>query len=255
VTGAIGLPGLRGRRVLVTGAASGIGLATATRLAHEGCAVAFVDRSTGIALPDVEELTVAIEADVRDEAAVEAAVLRAEELFGGLDVVIANAAIEPPDDDRADRMPLELWQRTIDTNLTGAFLTCKHGLRALLRSDCDNRSVILTLSPTGMRAVIDDKLAYSTSKAALFGLMRNMARDYAAEGIRVNGVMPGFTRTAGTAPIFADAALLAEVSALVPLGRHAEPEEIAGMMAWVASDEARFATGSVFPIDGGQMAV
>jgi NAD(P)-dependent dehydrogenase (short-subunit alcohol dehydrogenase family) len=255
VTHAIGLPGLLGRRVLVTGAASGIGLATATRLAHEGCSVAIVDRTTGIQLPGVENKTIAIEADVRDESAVEAAVLRAEEAFGGLDVVIANAGIEPPDDDRADRMPLELWQRVIDTNLTGAFLTCKHGVRALLRSDGDNRSLILTLSPTGMRAVVDDKLAYSTSKAAMFGLMRNMARDYASEGIRVNGVMPGFTRTAGTAPIFADPALLAEISGLVPLGRHAEPEEIAGLMAWVASDEARFATGSVFPIDGGQMAV
>jgi NAD(P)-dependent dehydrogenase (short-subunit alcohol dehydrogenase family) len=255
VTHAIGLPGLLGRRVLVTGAASGIGLATATRLAHEGCSVAIVDRTTGIQLPGVENKTIAIEADVRDESAVEAAVLRAEEAFGGLDVVIANAGIEPPDDDRADRMPLELWQRVIDTNLTGAFLTCKHGVRALLRSDGDNRSLILTLSPTGMRAVVDDKLAYSPSKAAMFGLMRNMARDYASEGIRVNGVMPGFTRTAGTAPIFADPALLAEISGLVPLGRHAEPEEIAGLMAWVASDEARFATGSVFPIDGGQMAV
>jgi NAD(P)-dependent dehydrogenase (short-subunit alcohol dehydrogenase family) len=254
VTRAIGLPGLRGRRVLVTGAASGIGFETASRLAHEGCDVAFVDRTPGIFLPEVDAKTLAIEADVRDEQSIEAAVLQAEEAFGGLDVVIANAGIQPADDTRADRMPLELWQRVIDTNLTGAFLTCKHGLRALLRSDCENRSVILTLSPTGMRAVINDKEAYSVSKAGLFGLMRNLARDYAADGIRVNGVMPGFTRTAGTAPTFADPDELAEVSGLVPLGRHAEPEEIAGMMAWVASDEARFVTGSVLPIDGGQTA-
>lgn len=254
MTHAIGLPGLRGRRVLVTGAASGIGLATAMRLAHEGCAVAFIDRASGVELPDVESQTIEIEADVSDEASIESAVLEAERAFGGLDVVIANAGIQPTDDTRADRMPLELWQRTMDTNLTGTFLTCKHGIRALLRSGGENRSVILTLSPTGVRAVVDDKMAYSTSKAALFGMMRNLARDYAAEGIRVNGVMPGFTRTAGTEPTFADPIELAEVSGLVPLGRHAEPEEIAGMMAWVASDEARFATGSVFPIDGGQTA-
>jgi NAD(P)-dependent dehydrogenase (short-subunit alcohol dehydrogenase family) len=258
MTGAIGLPGLSGRRVLVTGAASGIGRATAQRLSAEGCTVAFVDHDAegvGAALPDAPHRAIALTADVRDEGSIAAAVAAAVDAFGGLDVIVANAGIEPPDDDRADRLSLEVWKRVIDTNLTGVFLTCKHGLRALLASDNDNRSVVITLSPTGVRGSVPDQEAYSTSKAALFGFMRNLSRDFADAGIRVNGVVPGFTRTAATEPIFANPERLAFVERLVPLGRAATPDEIANMFAWLVSDEARFATGAVFSVDGGQTAI
>ena len=110
--------------------------------------------------------------------------------WGGLDVVVANAGVQlAGQDDRADRLSLEVWQRTIDINLTGVFLTCKHGLRALLASG--GGAVVCTCSPTGQYGVAPGYDAYSSSKAGVYGLVRVMAADYAAEGIRVNGVIPG----------------------------------------------------------------
>ena len=194
-------------------------------------------------------------ADVRVETAVAEAVSTTVRRWGGLDVVVANAAIEPREDDRADRLDLAVWTRTIETNLTGAFITCKHGLRALLQSDCPNRSVIITVSPTGIRGNAPGEDAYSVSKAGVIGLMRVLAADYAPEGIRVNGVMPGFTDTRANAYVFEDETLLEEALRLIPLRRVGTPEDIAAMMAWVASDEARYATGAIFTVDGGMTAV
>jgi NAD(P)-dependent dehydrogenase (short-subunit alcohol dehydrogenase family) len=193
--------------------------------------------------------------DVREEASVQSAVAAAVGHWGGLDVIVANAAVEPADDDRADRLELSVWQRVIDTNLTGVFLTCKHGLRALLSSSGENRSVICTVSPTGIRGSAPGQDAYSASKAGVLGLMRVLAHDYASSGIRVNAVMPGFTDTRANAAIMADPEQLARANATVPLGRPARPEEVAGMMAWVASNDASYATGAVFAVDGGQTAV
>jgi NAD(P)-dependent dehydrogenase (short-subunit alcohol dehydrogenase family) len=248
---------LEGRKAIITGAANGIGFATAVRFGAEGAAVALLDcepepvRRAAASISGGQAFVV----DVRDECAVEAAVAKAEQALSGIDIVIANAAIEPPDDDRADRLAIAVWRRVIDTNLTGVFLTAKFGLKALLRSSAADRVLICTVSPTGIRGSAPGQDAYSTSKAGVLGLMRVMANDYAADGIRVNGVMPGFTDTRANAAIFADPAKLAAVNASVPLGRAGTPAEVAALMAWVASSEARYATGAVFVVDGGMTAI
>ena len=187
-----------------------------------------------------------------DEDQVAAAVERAVAEWGGLDVVVANAGVQlAGQDDRADRLSLEVWQRTIDINLTGVFLTCKHGLRALLATG--GGSVVCTCSPTGQYGVAPGYDAYSSSKAGVYGLVRVMAADYAAEGIRVNGVIPGYTHTPMTNWVTpADAETLLRG---IPLGRAGEPEEVAAVMAFLASDQAPYVTGAVWAADGGMTAV
>ena len=143
----------------------------------------------------------------------------------------------------------------IDTNLTGIFLTAKFGLQALLRSTADDRALICTVSPTGIRGSAPGQDAYSASKAGVLGLMRVMAADYASEGIRVNGVMPGFTDTRVNAGLFADRYRLAAINATIPARRAGTADEVAAMMSWVASSEARYAIGGVFVVDGGMTAI
>lgn len=248
---------LGGRKAIVTGAANGIGLATARRFATEGAALALLDYEEEPLQAAVDAIgAVGFAVDVRDPVAVKKATADAESALGGIDVVVANAAIEPAtEDDRADRLSIDVWRRAIDTNLTGVFLTAKFGLQALLRSDAQDRALICTVSPTGIRGSAPGQDAYSASKAGVLGLMRVMANDYAVEGIRVNGVMPGFTDTRANAGIFADPEKLAAINETIPARRAGTADEVAAMMAWVASSEARYAIGAVFAVDGGMTAV
>src|SRR4051812_14733747 len=215
-------------RALVTGGASGIGRAIAERLSAEGARVATIDLESGAP----GEL--ALVADVSDEGAVEHAVAQATEALGGLDLVVPNAAVQLTGrDDRADRLELEAWQRTIDVNLTGAFLTAKHGIGPLLASG--GGSVVFVASPAGLYGIAAGLDAYSASKAGVAGLVRVMAADYAADGIRVNGVLPGITETAMNHWWMDDPEQRSAIEASIPLGRAARPEEIAGAVAFLAS--------------------
>ncbi len=180
---------LQGRRALVTGGASGIGRATVERLLAEGARLASLDLES-----EAPEGALALLGDVADEDAVERAFAEALGAFGGLDVVVVNAATQlVGEDNRADRLDRAVWQRTLDVNLTGAFLTAKHGVRALLESR--GGSVVFTASPAGIYGIAPGLDAYSASKAGVYGLVRVLAADYAGDGIRVNGVLPGLTET------------------------------------------------------------
>jgi NAD(P)-dependent dehydrogenase (short-subunit alcohol dehydrogenase family) len=245
--------GLDGKRALVTGAAQGIGLATARRLVEEGALVALVDvdePALSQATELVGELGLPLPADVSDEDQVASAVEAATEAWGGLDVIVPNAGVQLSDrDDRVDRLDRETWERTLDVNLTGAFLTAKHGVRALLASG--GGAVVCTGSPAGHYAIARRLEAYSASKAGMYGLVRVMAVDYAAEGVRVNGVFPGVTDTPMNREFMADVAARDAMLATIPLGRAAAPEEIAAVIAFLASDDASYVTGAVWTVDGG----
>jgi NAD(P)-dependent dehydrogenase (short-subunit alcohol dehydrogenase family) len=249
--------GLEGKRALVTGAARGIGLATAQRLAGEGARVALLDVD-GDALAEATAAVgadaLALHADVRDEDAVRGAIERAMDALGGLDVVVPNAAIQLVGaDDRADRLDRAVWQETVDVNLTGAFLAAKHGARALLAAG--SGAIVFIASPAGTHGIARGLQAYSASKAGVVGLVRAMAADYAGEAIRVNGVLPGITETPMNRWWTEDPALREQVLAPVPLGRAARAEEIAAVAAFLASDDASYVTGALWTVDGGLTAV
>ena len=237
--------GLDGRRALVTGAARGIGRAVADRLEEEGARVARLDR-VGRPRP----WRVSSRVDVGNEGELAAAVSD----LGALDIVVANAAVQLTErDDRVDRLDLDVWRRTLDTNLTGAFLTAKHGARALLAAG--GGSVVVVGSPAGSYGIARGLQAYAASKAGLVGLVRTMAADLAPDGIRVNAVHPGLTETPMNDWWTSDPDLRARLVAGVPLGRAATPEEIASVVAFLASAEASYVTGAIWPVDGGLTAI
>ena len=249
---------LEGRRAVVTGGGSGIGRETARVCAREGARVGVLDLdadAAGRTVADVEAAggeALALVADLTDEAQVEWAVARTRQAWDGLDCVIGCAGVQlAGQDDRADRLSLDVWRRTIDINLTGMFLIAKHGIRELLRAG--GGTVVLTCSPTGLLGCAPGYDAYSSSKAGVCGLVRVLAADYAQRNIRVNGVVPGYTRTPMTDWVTPEehAALLETI----PLRRAGEPEEVAEVIAFLASDRTPYTTGAVWAADGGMTAI
>ena len=242
--------GLDGRRALVTGAASGIGRAVVERLAADGAAVAAVDLAETEAPPG----GLALVADVADEKAVEGAVAEAVARLGGLDAVVANAGVQLHGEDaRSAELDLEVWERTLRTNLTGTFLTCKHGIRALLAAG--GGSIVCVASVAAVAGIAAGYDAYTASKGGVLALVRALAAGYARDGIRVNAVLPGFVDTPLVAPVTLDREWLASVVSTIPLARPGTPEEIANATAWLVSDESSYATGAAFVLDGGMTAV
>jgi meso-butanediol dehydrogenase / (S,S)-butanediol dehydrogenase / diacetyl reductase len=220
--------GLSGKRVVVTGGTSGIGQATVRRFREEGAHV------TSIAL-DGE-----IECDVADRDQVAAAF----EQVGNLDVLVANAGISI----RAPFLEIreEDWRRVLDVNLTGVFHCAQEAARRM-----DEGVILVTASTNGLTGH-ENYADYNASKAGVILLARTMARELAPR-IRVNAVCPGYVLTPMQRAEYSDE-MLAAVNDGIPLKRHAEPEEIAALFAFLASDDARYMTGAVLAIDGGETA-
>lgn len=247
---------LAGKRALVTGAAPGIGKAIAKRFHEEGAAVALLDRNEE-ALQELQSTlgegpkTSLHLVDVSVEPQVASAFDQASSALGGLDTVVANAGVQLFGRDApVDELDLDAWQLTIDVNLTGMFLTCKYGVKELLRTG--GGAVICLGSPTGLRGTASRFHAYSTSKAASFGLARVMAADYAPRGIRVNTLVPGFTDTPLVSAIMEDDEARCKILRRVPMGRPGRPEEVAAVAVFLASDEASYVTGATYIADGGE---
>jgi NAD(P)-dependent dehydrogenase (short-subunit alcohol dehydrogenase family) len=251
---------LQGKRAIVTGGGSGIGRGAAIKLAAEGAHVAVLDLNMAAAervAGEIEELgghSIAVRANVAREDEVEAAMLQAESRFGGLDIVIANAGVMLFGRDTiATELDLQTWQQSVDVNLTGMFLTCKHGLRALLRRG--GGAVVMTGSPTGTHGCAPTFTAYSASKAGTLGLMRILAVDYVKKNIRVNAVLPGTTDSPLVSRLMEDPATRSEFLAKIPMGRAAGTGEIGNVIAFLASDEASYVTGAAWYADGGLTAI
>jgi 3-oxoacyl-[acyl-carrier protein] reductase len=236
-----------GKVAIVTGGASGIGLATTRRLVAEGGRVVVGDVAAPALESVVDELGGAVSSvvcDVTVEADVERLADAAVERFGGLHVAFANAGVGSIA--RLADAELSEWQRVLDVNLTGPFLTIKHAAR---RMDAGG-SIVVTASLNAVQAGIGMG-AYCATKAGVAMLVEVAALELGPQGIRVNAVGPGLVRTGLTDPMFMLPALVAEYEENAPLGRHAGPEEVANLVAFLASDEAGFISGSLHLVDGG----
>ena len=242
---------LEGKTALVTGAGSGIGRSVAESFAREGARVVFSDRDLDAARSAASAwpTAIAVELDISDEASVAAAFADLDASGSAPDVVVANAGVQLfGHDAKIADLDLEVWKRTIDINLTGTFLTVKHAVRAMLAR---GGSIILTGSPTGLNGEGQDFTACSSSKAGIHGLARTVAAAYAADGIRVNTVVPGYTETPLVTAISGDEAARAAIVSRIPLGRAGTASDVEGIMIYLASDESSFATGALFRVDGG----
>ena len=242
--------GLEGKRVVVTGGTSGIGEATSRRFIAEGgrvVALAVGEREIETAHERIAGLEAALLCDVADEAQVAHAFARVDELLGGIDVLVANAGVS------VRRPFLEIreddWRRVLDVNLTGVFHCAQQAARRM--HDADGGVILITASTNG---VVGHPLYadYNASKAGVISLARTMALELAPR-IRVNAVCPGYVLTPMQEAEYSPEMLIA-TDAKIPLGRHARPEEIASLFAFLASDEGAYLTGATISIDGGETA-
>jgi len=236
---------------VITGAASGIGRASARRFAAEGarvCVVDLADEAGEQVAAEVDGLY--LHADVTDADAVAGAYARAAEQFGGIDVLFNNAGISPPDDVSVLDTSVEAWQRVQDVNLSSVFLCCKHGIPHLLARG--GGSVVNTASFVAVMGAATSQISYTASKGGVLALSRELGVEFARRGVRVNALCPGPVNTPMLRELYAaDPEQAARRLVHLPLGRFAEAEEIAAAACFLASDDASYITASTFMVDGG----
>ncbi|WP_026424177.1 3-oxoacyl-ACP reductase [Actinokineospora inagensis] len=242
---------LEGRVAVVTGGASGIGLASVRRLAAEGAklVVADIDPENGQKAAD-EVGGLFVKVDVTSEAEVQALFQAAQDTYGSVDIAFNNAGISPPDDDSILTTGLDAWRRVQEVNLTSVYLCSKYAIEHMRRAG--KGSVINTASFVAVMGAATSQISYTASKGGVLAMSRELGVQFAREGIRVNALCPGPVNTPLLRELFAkDPERAARRLVHIPLGRFAEPEEIAGAVAFLASDDSSFITASQFLVDGG----
>lgn len=246
---------IEGRVAVITGGCSGIGLATARRFVAEGAKVVVGDIDEASGARVVEELggsdvAAFVRVDVTDKEQVDALFRTAKETFGSVDIAFNNAGISPPDDDSILTTDLDAWRRVQEVNLTSVYLCCKAALPYML--DQGRGSIINTASFVAVMGAATSQISYSASKGGVLSMSRELGVQFAREGVRVNALCPGPVNTPLLKELFAkDEERAARRLVHVPMGRFAEPEELASAVLFLASDDASFITASTFLVDGG----
>ncbi|HZU40030.1 MAG TPA: 3-oxoacyl-ACP reductase [Solirubrobacteraceae bacterium] len=235
---------LEGKVCVVTGAAGGIGAATAERFEREGA------RVVGVDLREHAVGTLALQADLTDEASVRDLYRQASEELGRIDVLFNNAGISPTDDASVLDTTLEAWERVQQANLRSVFLCCKHGIPHLL--EAGGGSVINTASFVAVLGAATSQISYTASKGGVLALSRELGVEFARRGVRVNALCPGPVDTPLLQELYAKDPEQAQRRLVhVPMGRFARAEEIANAVLFLASEESSFITASTFLVDGG----
>lgn len=242
---------LRDRVAIITGGASGIGLATAHRFAAEGARVviADLDEATGQRAAD-EVGGVFRTVDVADEASVNALFDGVAAELGAVDIAFNNAGISPADDDSIETTELPAWDRVQDVNLKSVYLCSRAALRHMVPAG--RGSIINTASFVALLGSATSQISYTASKGGVLAMTRELGVQFARQGIRVNALCPGPVNTPLLQELFAKDPERAQRRLVhVPVGRFAEPEEMAAAVAFLASDDASFITATGFVVDGG----
>jgi NAD(P)-dependent dehydrogenase (short-subunit alcohol dehydrogenase family) len=242
---------LSGRVAVITGGGSGIGLATARRFHAEGARVVVVDvnHEAGKAAADeVGGEFVAV--DVTDENGVRDLFAHVKSAYGSVDIAFNNAGISPPDDDSILDTGLEAWERVQRVNLTSVFLCCKYAIPYMREQG--KGSIINTASFVALMGAATSQISYTASKGGVLAMTRELGVQFAREGVRVNALCPGPVNTPLLQELFAkDPERAARRLVHIPMGRFADPAEIAAAVAFLASDDSSFMTANTFVVDGG----
>jgi NAD(P)-dependent dehydrogenase (short-subunit alcohol dehydrogenase family) len=246
---------LDGKVALITGAGNGMGREAGLLFAREGARVVAADwnlegaQATVAAIEAAGGEGLAVKVDVADEAQVEAMIAATDARFGALHVLYNNAGIFPADDGGPTETPVSTWDRVMEVNLKGVWLGCRHGIPLMLRSG--GGSIVNVASFVALMGAATSQIAYTASKGGVLSMTREIAVEYARQGIRANSLCPGPIDTPLLAELLSDPERRARRLVHIPMGRLGQAEELAKAALFLASDESSFMTGSQLVVDGG----